>query len=200
MKFAEINEMFSAKVAEYLTNGYVMHPYTMAGHQGEIAKVDMCNGHEVIRVWLDKVHADTFHFRHGVRLTVGRCTDERLIKERGYLWEDTMWCDRMEVVEQKVFWQMNGKDWRETDWYIEGEDGIAAMKKTDDRCERKYIGNAKETHFDLSMFRIALKMVRKTPFNKTKRLADIEDFWKVGRQFEKPTYYAKVKGVRVKLA
>ena len=201
MKFAEINAKFSAKVAEYLNKGYVIHPYTMGGHQGEIAKVDLSNGQEVIRIWLEKVHADTIRFRYGIRMTVGCNTDERMIEDRGFVWQDTMWNNKMEVVEQFDYWQMIKPDCRDYDWYIEGDEGIAALKKGDERSELKCRrSERKETHFDSSMFPIALKLVRKTPFNKTKRLADIEDFWKVGRKFEKPTYYAKVKGVQVKIA
>ena len=199
MKFAEINEIFSAKVAEYLNNGYVIHPYTMAGHQGEIAKVDLNNGHEVVRIWLEEKHAEGVFFRHGVVLTIGRTTDEKLVDTRNYRWSDTMWSNRLEVVEQFCFWQMVDKNHREIDFYIEGEAGIEAMKVRQKRNEERYI-ETEEVHFDKRMYRIALKLVRRTPFNKTKRLADIEDFWKVGKPGEKQKYYAKVKGYKVAIA
>ena len=36
MKYADINAIFTAKVAEYIGNGYVINSASMSGHQGEI--------------------------------------------------------------------------------------------------------------------------------------------------------------------
>ena len=52
MKHTEIEAIFTAKVAEFITNGYTINATTMAGSQGEIAKIDFRKGNEIIRVML----------------------------------------------------------------------------------------------------------------------------------------------------
>ena len=54
MKSSEINAIYAAKVAEFLTAGYTINTQTMNGSQGEIAKIDFRKGNEVIRVLLAK--------------------------------------------------------------------------------------------------------------------------------------------------
>ena len=200
MKFTEINAIFSEKVAKYLNEGYVLHPYTMAGHQGEIAKVDLTNGKEIIRVWLDTVNCDSYHFRQGIALTVGRSTNERLLNPRNYRWSDTLWNNDCEVVEQRVFWQMV-REYREVDFYIEGDEGLEAVKKTDERAKVRYSGTGmKVERMPENTYRIALKLLRKIPGHKNKRMADIEGFYRKEKLGEKAKYVARVKGHDVALA
>lgn len=136
MKFAEINTIFTQKVAEYINKGYTFNSNTMSGTQGEIAKVDLRKGTEVIRVRLDTI---THECRPAVVLIVGRNTDERIANntERNGGWY-TMWNGKLEVIEERTFWQMQ-KNFREVDWYIEGDAGKEAIKKTDERLRKNYL-------------------------------------------------------------
>ena len=52
MKKNDIRTAYTQKVAELLAQGYTIFPDTMSGHQGEIAKVDLTNGSEILRVLL----------------------------------------------------------------------------------------------------------------------------------------------------
>jgi hypothetical protein len=49
----DINLLFTQKVTELIAQGYQIHTRTMPGSQGEIAKVDLYKGSEIIRVLLD---------------------------------------------------------------------------------------------------------------------------------------------------
>ena len=53
MKYIDINQKFTAKVAEYIAKGYTINTATMSGSQGEVAHVDLTDGKQVVRVLLD---------------------------------------------------------------------------------------------------------------------------------------------------
>lgn len=52
MKYIDINQKFTAKVAEYIAKGYTINTATMSGSQGEVAHVDLTDGKQVVRVLL----------------------------------------------------------------------------------------------------------------------------------------------------
>lgn len=52
MKYIDINQRFTAKVAEYIAKGYTINTATMSGSQGEVAHVDLTDGKQVVRVLL----------------------------------------------------------------------------------------------------------------------------------------------------
>lgn len=54
MKRNDIDKVFSQKVLEYLTEGYIIHTPSMAGNQGEEGKIDFIKGDTLIRVWIEK--------------------------------------------------------------------------------------------------------------------------------------------------
>lgn len=140
MKFSEINAIFTQKVAEYIANGYTINANTMGGSQGEICKIDLRKGTEVIRVLLDTEHHD---FREAVVLIVGRNNDERIANDLGRNGWDTLWNERLEVIEKRTFWQMQ-KRYREIDYYLEGEEGEQAIAKT----WKRTTANCKTEHPD----------------------------------------------------
>ncbi len=47
MKYIDINQKFTAKVAEYIAKGYTINTATMSGSQGEVAHVDLTDGKQV---------------------------------------------------------------------------------------------------------------------------------------------------------
>ena len=54
MKYSDINKMFTTEVNKYLAQGYYFNTSTMPGSQGELGKVDLTNGVEIICVVLDR--------------------------------------------------------------------------------------------------------------------------------------------------
>ena len=138
MKSTEINAIYAAKVAEFLNAGYQINTNTMNGSQGEIAKIDFRKGNEVIRVLL---HSETIwgeHFRtsDAIILTVGRCTDERVINNRGFGRDAIIWNERLEIIEKRVFMQIGHR--RGADWYLEGKDAEEAVEKHWNRQQRRF--------------------------------------------------------------
>ena len=78
MKYSDINKMFTTEVNKYLARGYRFNTASMNGSQGELAKVDLTNGTEIIRIV-----ARTFSKewdKQGVELFVG----QRFYEVSGY--------------------------------------------------------------------------------------------------------------------
>ncbi len=137
MKFAEINAIFTATVAKYINNGYTFNTVTMSGHQGEIAKVDLRKGNDIIRVMLERENSFGKDEIYGDRiaLTVGRNTDERVAKQTRYNSLVTMWDNTLEEIERREFWQMSGRD---SDWYLEGAEGVEAVRRNNSRLSNRH--------------------------------------------------------------
>ena len=67
MKYIDINQKFTAKVAEYIAKGYTINTATMSGSQGEVAHVDLTDGRQVVRVLLDSfTEYDSFNSLSGL--------------------------------------------------------------------------------------------------------------------------------------
>ena len=72
MKYIDINQKFTAKVAEYIAKGYTINTATMSGSQGEVAHVDLTDGKQVVRVLLDSfTEYDSFNSLSGLEIVVG---------------------------------------------------------------------------------------------------------------------------------
>ena len=138
MKSTEINAIYAAKVAQFLKNGYQINTNTMNGSQGEIAKIDFRMGNEVIRVMLhqETIWGENFRTAEAIVLTVGRCDDEWVINARGFGRDAIIWNERLDVIEKRIFFKIGSR--RDADWYLEGEEGEAAMEKYYSRLRAKY--------------------------------------------------------------
>ena len=77
MKYIDINQKFTAKVAEYIAKGYTINTATMSGSQGEVAHVDLTDGKQVVRVLLDSfTEYDSFNSLSGLEIVVGTPADK----------------------------------------------------------------------------------------------------------------------------
>lgn len=77
MKYIDINQKFTAKVAEYIAKGYTINTATMSGSQGEVAHVDLTDGNQVVRVLLDSfTEYDSFNSLSGLEIVVGAPADK----------------------------------------------------------------------------------------------------------------------------
>ena len=187
MKFAEINVIFTKKVAEYIANGYTINSNTMGGHQGEIAKIDLRKGDEVIRVLLSTEHD---LFREAVVLTVGRNTDEHIAREASSRYDNIIWNNRLEIIEQRTFWQMQ-KNYRDLDYYIEGEAGLEAIRKGRGRTKASAYNEHPDKVFqnvEKIMVKAAKRHLNKTSF----KAANIQKVWKSWNETDgRYVYYVK---------
>ena len=186
MKSSEINAIYAAKVNEFLTAGYTINTNTMDGSQGEIAKIDFRKGNEVIRVLLHKetVWGEHFTSTDAVVLTVGRCTDERVINTQGFNRDAIIWNNRLEVIEERKFLQIGRS---RADWYLEGEEAEKALAKNCSRWETRYERewgrdeHAKKEYKDEASKKAILPAVRRhlgKPKMKVDRIDTITRNWK----------------------
>jgi len=173
MKYADINALFTQKVAEYIGKGYVINSTTMAGHQGEIAKVDLRNDHEIIRIWFGTAYRN---FRDGLTVMVGRTTDERLMQPMTSRRSDTLWTDNLEVIEERTFWQMQ-KGYREVDFYVEGEAGEKAIELHEKRCEQRFYVEHPQRVFE-NVETLVVKAVKRHLNRSSFKTANIKKVWK----------------------
>ena len=172
----DIEAIFTEKVNEYIQKGYVFSPATMSGHQGEIGKVDLRNGNEIVRVLLTSerdYRADT----KAVLLTVGRV--ER--KERkGYEFDTmapTIWNNKLDVIEQRTFYMISDKD----EVFTEDPDEYEAVaKKQNARMHERYSRKTKRFTSD-AMRKAVLPFVRRQDKCKRMKLSDIKAIAKVER-------------------
>lgn len=98
MKYIDINQKFTAKVAEYIAKGYTINTATMSGSQGEVAHVDLTDGKQVVRVLLDSfTEYDSFNSLSGLEIVVGTPADKVVPYDTARY--NTIWNNRLEVIE-----------------------------------------------------------------------------------------------------
>ena len=52
-KREDIESKYTEIISRYIRNGYVIYPESMSGSQGEIAKIDLTDGKEIVRVYIE---------------------------------------------------------------------------------------------------------------------------------------------------
>lgn len=195
MKFESINAIYSQKVAALIAEGYTINTATMGGSQGDIAAIDLRRGTDVLRVRLHKEMAYTWKDENfwgdNITLTVGRCTDEQVIKATGLNTYMTIWNNRLETVEERVFWIMG----RDEAWFIEGDEGKAALRKSNSRY-----GNREEHHERLAfpgMEKTMLPAIRRRLGKDRFPVSKVEEIYKAWSSSEgKYCYYASIGNCR----
>lgn len=168
MKFAEINKRFTEKVAEWMARGYHINTSTMSGHQGEIAKVDLTNGKEIVRVVIENhYHMDEKY----VELVVGHSKDIAT-PDANDTW-GTIWNNHLEVVSSERFWLASDGYDSKTDWYITEEEHKLNAKKRHERY-----GNQERDYYFVCLpekaKKVVLQFVRKQPKCKSVQLSEID--------------------------
>lgn len=138
MKFAEINKRFTELTAEYIAQGYTFNASTMSGHQGEIAKVDLTNGTEVIRVVVDGTRSKDDYWIDGVRIAVCRCTDD--VKPNSFSRWATFWTQNAEVIYEETYFEI-GRNSREK-FYGTYEEALAARELHRERYVARKVNTA----------------------------------------------------------
>ena len=106
MKYSDINKMFTTEVNKYLAQGYYFNTSTMPGSQGELGKVDLTNGVEIICVVLDRFSEGWD--KKGVELFVGRVAEKEGIRPDVAYCVNTIWNGRLEQVSSQRFYEVSG--------------------------------------------------------------------------------------------
>ena len=102
MTITDIGKLFTERVNEYLNKGYYYCIQTMNGCQGEDAKVDLTNGKDFVRVYVDSgLDVDLRH--HKMEVVVGKYSgkiDYNRLRR-------TVWMDSLKIISEDVFYAMN---------------------------------------------------------------------------------------------
>ena len=134
MRYSDISQIFTDKVKEYITKGYIINTETMSGSQGEICKVDLYNRDQVVRVWMESEYKYNEGYWHG-----------RCLKVCVGIWKypkgtnSTLWFHDIETLEEHTYYEISNRRSRhEADrgWYL--EDLAEALKIKEKQTERYY--------------------------------------------------------------
>ena len=135
MKYAEINKRYTEIVAEYMAKGYTVNTTTMGGSQGEIAHLDLTDGHEIIRILIERIHEWTATSLDGVEIIVGRAT--AAVKPNHSEDRETIWNNRLEIISQERFYEV-GADRRHGQFYGTQEEATKANEVRFRRWEARH--------------------------------------------------------------
>lgn len=104
MKFEHINRRFTEIVSSYISKGYTINATTMAGSQGELSKIDLTDGKEIIRVLVEEFSEISDYWLEGVEIVVGRApSDIAPNTSRDF---QTVWNSRLEVIERHRYYKL----------------------------------------------------------------------------------------------
>lgn len=170
----DISRVYTAKIAELLSAGYQINPWTMSGSQGEIAKVDLTNGSEIIRVLIET----SYEFRIGeiVTITIGR------VVEQGRL---TIWNSDLEVCSQIKFAKIA------EDYYTTYDEGVKIEEKRAQRFAR--CANLPSPNLSDAYKMIALRWIQRKPRMKSCQLKDIKRMIRMDDGCGRNRYYITAK-------
>lgn len=131
MKFFDINRKFTEKVTEYIAKDYTINSHTMAGSQGEIGKIDLVKGNELIRIWLDTEHDWKWKDENGFYGNKIMLRVSRWVKDYDPRIDETVWMSHLNHIEEYTFYELGRF---RNKWYLDNLDEVlACIKKQDDR-------------------------------------------------------------------
>lgn len=197
----DIENLYTDTIKEYLEKGYRIYYSTMGGSQGEIAKIDLTNDKEVIRILLESnnecyrgnpvhKHIDLNYFT----IIVGRNTDKLI----GDTFFDTIWNKNLELISEIRFYKIGRKN---NSFFGTKQEAIDAMLKYYERLKFKsfyWADERIEINSDEAK-RIVLPFVKRQYKCKSATVKDIEKIEKVISENGKVYYMVQVKGKRYKM-
>ena len=107
MKYVDINKRFTEIVSEYIAAGYTLNTASMNGSEGEISKVDLTDGKEILRVLVRRFDdCESLFNLTGVEITVGRVPEEDRVTPHDDSSWFTPWNNHLEQLRQERFFQV----------------------------------------------------------------------------------------------
>lgn len=174
----EIGLVFTEKVAEYMAKGYVMNIDTMSGSQGEIAKVDLRKGDEIIRILVATGYE---RLDEKISVIVGRNTSK--MYNRGH---DTIWNSELEIIEEVEWYKVSENYYCDEDEYRVVEE--KRFKRFDSKRTEDVVDFGEEAK------KILLPWVKRQKGCKTCKLSDITRVFKRKYNNGKWHYAVHVRG------
>ena len=102
MTYANINKRFSEIVTEYLNKGYTFNTATMGGSQGEVAKVDLTDGTNIIRISIESF-SNWQENIEGLEIVIGRDTKGQVKANGSNRYYNTIWGNDLEIIRTERF-------------------------------------------------------------------------------------------------
>ena len=193
----DIEKVYTNTIKDYLNKGYRIYYSTMGGSQGEIAKIDLTNDKEVIRILLG---SNTEHYReHPIHkymdldyltIIVGRNTD----KLRGDSFSDIIWNEHLELISEIRFYKIGR---RNNSFFGTKQEAIDAMYKYYERFDFRDLYSRDEIIFSDKAKEIILPWVKRQKKCKSVNVKQIDEVKKViyyNRKNIEVHYYVKAKG------
>ena len=144
MKKTELDMIFTNKVSEYIAKGYIINTNSMAGHQGEIAKIDLRKSDEVLRIVMLQLDftADGKKFC----ILVGRSTDTIDLNACSC---EIIWTNHLEIIKKLTFIAISDN------WYLPEEEGKQEYQKKYERYKlrRSYMSYEKPLNITANFIR-----------------------------------------------
>ena len=196
----EIEKIYSDIIADYFNKGYYINMNTMSGSQiNEIAKIDLTNGKEVLRVLLCGSNTDRdneCHYDlHYISIIIGRNTDKLY---NNYC--DIIWNNHLEILSEQRFYEIGDRNGRR--FFGTKEEAIAAKKKHYSKGKVKDIdcGGGCWVELPNKAKSIVLPFIKRQYKCKSVTLKDIEAVKKyINRKGEVEYYvYARGKGYKMR--
>lgn len=147
MRKSDVCNLATIAVKDYINKGYILSP-TMAGSQGEVLKVDLTLGNEIVRIMITNEHSIYYH-----KLLV--LTIKRYSNNCSTLWNndgETICCHRYMKVGDN--------------WYIPEMAATDVVKKQMKRCSTDDCGTDK-IYRDDRRIKLCLKLIRQIPGHKS---------------------------------
>lgn len=106
MKYADINRRVTEIVADYIQRGYSINTATMEGSQGEAASIDLTDGKNVIRIFVQRFWLKDDLYNDGYELIVGEADRGiRAHQPAGRMYE-TIWNNKLNVIRRDEFYEI----------------------------------------------------------------------------------------------
>lgn len=174
MKYEEINKRFTQTVAEWLVKGYAINTSTMSGSQGEIAKIDLTNGDEIIRVLAKDFHEyineKSLRCYDGIEIIVGKVVDEGLEPHNNCRY-GIVWNNRLEVISTERFYLIGEN--RSYKWYGTKEEADYQKEMKHYRWEAKRGCDSYRKEFSDEAKKAVIAFVKRQPKCKSVKVTDI---------------------------
>lgn len=155
MKYSEINKRYTEIVAEYMNKGYTINTASMSGSQGEIAKIDLTDGTEIIRIVISTfVKYNDLH-SEGIEIIVGRTTDKA--KPHSNNKDYTVWNNHLEIICEERFYQIGSYG---TDFYGNEEEAKRASQIKHERWALRREDNSRTELKNEKAIEIAKNIIR----------------------------------------
>jgi len=205
MLYKEINKRFTEIVVEYMAKGYYINTASQSGSQGEIAKVDVTDGKEIIRILIDNFNSwDDNTSLEGIEIVVGKVAENDRVTPNSTRTWGTIWNNHLEVISEEKFYQVGRENRCGSKNYGTHDEAVEAQDKRYDRYRMNRQSDG-EHIFSQTVHSAVLPFVKRQPKCKTARLADIEKVYSVVNTSRfsngkvSKSYYVVARGKRYKL-